>query len=326
MRTAKALTCLLILTTLAPPVAAQFGRDRSRNYDAERRQLENMRREVANLERDITKLDGEIENRQQQLADAPKTIDPAEKALAEAEKRQDKAKAVMPEVKKAVDEADSAMNIVLKLLKSGYDGAAQIDAAEAKVAEARARQTEARTAGVAKLKDDPGYKTARRRVEIAQTRMDFFQQQREDGKGSGSDVVTAASELLRFQNELEALEAKVLVADSRYGKAKEDMVEAEKTLTYLREQMVEKVKTDPKYVSAETALGEAREKYAAAAKELHDASTQRLESSSTLTRLKSQVKEFERDTARLKGRRQMLEAQLRVKQRRAEDYARSIRR
>lgn len=319
-----ALLAALLLSLLNAPLHAQKDRDRERDYEAERRQLENLRREVRDLERTITEVDSQIQDRKKQLADAPKTINPAEKALKEAETRQDKAKGVMPDTKKRLDEADAKVVNVLKGLKSQYAGAAELDAAEAKQIEARAKLEEAKRLGVEKLKNDSAYKSAKNRVEISQSRVTVLQEQREAGTGSTADLADASEQLLRYQLELDELEAKVLGSDERYRKAKIELEEADKTLTYLRSQMVEKLKNHTDYSTATASLTAAREKFADAMKEMQEASKTRAEASGTLSKLKAQVKEFERDTERLQSRKEALKSQLRAKERRAEDYARQI--
>jgi len=315
---------LVIVLLCAAALSADPATDRQRELEAQRRYLENLRREVTNLERDVRSVESQISDRQKQLAEAPKTIKPAEAALAAAEQRQNKAKSVMPDSKKKVDDADAKVIAVVRSLKSQYDGAAQLDATETKLADARTRLDEARKTGVEKLKNDAQHKAAKQRAELAQIRVEAINEQRERGEGSSADVVDAATDLLRFQNELTALESKVLAADERYTRAKADLQEAEKTLAYLREQMSEKLKNHPEYSAADGALAKAREAWGAATRELQEASKARAEASGTVSKLKAQVKEFERDTERLKSRKQSLEAQLRAKERRAADYARSI--
>ena len=314
----------LLVPSMASVVHAQKDRDRARDLEAERRQLENLRKEVRELERSVTQIERDIEDRKKQLAEAPKTINPAEKALKEAEHRQEKAKGVMPDAKKHVDDADAKVNAVLKGLKSQYEGAAELDAAEVKLTEARAQLEEAKRVGVEKLKNDAGYKAAKNRVEISQARVDAINEQREAGNASSTDLAEASSLLLRYQLELDELEGKVLASDQRYSKAKNEADEAEKTLTYLRGQMVEKLKNHAEYSAAVAALAAAREKYGEAMKEMQESSKIRAEASGNLSKLKAQVKSFAADTERLQSRKEALKAQLRQKERRADDYARQI--
>ena len=75
---------------------------------------------------------------------------------------------------------------------------------------------------------------------------------------------------------------------------------------------------------ATVTIADTPEAIRAATRELQATSKARIEASSTVSKLKSQVKEFERDTQRLEARRKAMEAQLRVKEQRANDYARGI--
>ncbi len=311
---------------LASVAVAQNNNDRNRQEEAERRQLENLRREVRELERTVKQVEEELESRRKQLADAPKTINPAEKTLKDSEQRLEKASGVMAGVRKGVEEAEAKEVAVLRLLKSQFDGADQLDAAESRLEESSRRLAQARQEGVEKLGKDAGYKAAQERVTTATIRVEVLKEQREEGRVSSSDVADAGALLVQFQQELEAMEAKVLAGNERYRQAARDVEEARRTLADLRSRMVEKVKTHPDYAKAEGDMAAARQAFGAATREVADAGKARAEASGTLSRLKAQVKEFERDTERLKSRREALQSQLRAKEQRADDYARSIRR
>ena len=314
------------LTASASITVAQNNNDRQRVEEAQRRQLENLRREVRDLERTVKQVEEEIESRQKQLADAPKTINPAEKALKEAEQRQEKAGNVIAGLRKRVDDAQAKELNVLRSLKSEFAGADELDAAEAKLEASIKRMDQARESGVAKLAKDARYKAAHERVETARIRIDVLNEQREAGRVSSTDVADAGTLLFQFQKELDAMEARVLADNEAYQQASKEVEEARKTLAYLRAQMIEKVKTNPEYAQAEKELAQAREAFGEATREVAEAGKARAEASGTLSRLKAQVQEFERDTQRLKSRREVLQSQLRAKERRVSDYARSIRR
>jgi len=319
-----ALTFLLMLVTSG--VAGQNDRDRDRNDEAERRQLENLRREVRDLERTVKQVESDIESRKKQLAEAPKTINPAEKELKESEKRHDKATEVIVGLKKRADEAQANELKVLRSLKSQFDGADKMDEAEAKLEAAEKRLEAAKVAGVEKLSKDASYKAAQDRVFTAKIRMEVLNEQREEGRVSSANIADAGALLFQFQRELDAMEAKVLTSDERYKQALKDVEEARTTVEQLRSQMVEKVKTHPEYEKASKDLLAAREAFGEATREVTQASKSKAEATGNLSKLKAQVKEFERDTERLQSRQQALQSQLRAKEKRADDYERSIRR
>ncbi len=321
----RLLPILLFATLFAlPPHAFAQQSDRERIEEAQRRTLENMRREIRELERTIQQVESSLKDRNKQLADAPKTINPAEKELKESDKRLDKAKGVIPDLKKQLEAADAKLQATLKSLRVNYPGAVDMDKAEVKLDEARAELGAAKIEGVKKLKDDPQYKSAKNRVDVTKTRVSVYEEQRAAGQVDSAQLAEELNHLQRFEADLAQLEAKVLATDARYRKAQAGLEEAERTLTYLRGQMVEKVRGNPDFISAEKEQAQAKESHAQAVREVIEAGKARQEAFSTLNKLKAQVKEFERDTERLKARKVTLESQLRAKEQRADDFARSI--
>ena len=314
----------LILAVLVAPAVAQ--KDRNRNYEAERRYLESLRREIRNIESNISKMESSIDDRKKQLADAPKTIDPAVKEMNENEKRHEKAKDALPDARFKLDDAQKKVSEVMKSLRNEYDGADELDAQEKKIEEARTKRDALREKAVANMKANPEHEVLTKLVNQARIRVKVIKEQVEDGKGLSSDLIDASTELLNYETQLDAIEEGVLSKNEAYKKAEKDLEEAENTLDYLRMRMSEKLRTNPEFKSAEDKLAAAKEAFILAQKEVQEAARARFDAVAKVNKLKSQVRSFEADTNRLIAQKASLENQLRVKEQRARDYERSIRR
>jgi chromosome segregation ATPase len=299
--------------------AKKYNKNKS---DADRRYLDSLQRDIRNLESQVKKLDSTINDRQKQLKDAPKTIDPAKQAVTKTDKTFLAARDVVGGKKRNLDAAQLKLNEVLKSLKSEFDGAPEYLKAEQKVVETQRKFEETLRPLRKSLEADFNYKRVSTSVSQSRIRMELASERQSAGRASPTEVRDAASDLLRFQTQLAALERKAFETDQKYLEAKGELQAAEANLKEVKLLLRDRLKANPKYAAADQAIAAAKAAYGEAQRAMSLATKERTAARSTLIRLESQVRKFTAETKGLIGRKSQLEYQVRAKEKRYRDFQR----